>query len=104
MFPLPDRSWQSRMTEKCAVRNNRFLYRRTCDLTGKSIISLYDPDGDSIVYSYAAWHSDAWDALSFGVDVDFSRSVLEQLRELNAAVPKMAVFTDAACQNCAFAT
>lgn len=71
--------------------NERKLYRNTCGLTGKPIISLYRPDSPYKNYSLPAWHSDAWDARSFGRAFDFNRPFFDQWNELMRDVPHMAL-------------
>src|SRR5438105_2338702 len=40
---------------KLSFRNGRTLYRRTCDATGESIISIYAPDAPYTVYKREYW-------------------------------------------------
>lgn len=77
---------------RLAFRNERTLYQRTCDATGDPIISLYPAESPLTIYSKDAWYSDAWDPLSFGVDVDFGRPFFEQFDELHRKVPRIALF------------
>lgn len=49
-FPTPTTSPYERMIQKFAWRNERHIYRRECDLTGKEIISMYHPDSPYTVY------------------------------------------------------
>jgi len=64
------------------------LYKRTCDATGKPIISMYSPDKKDVVYEYSYWWSDKWDALDYGQDFDFSKNFFEQFGGLMKEVPK----------------
>lgn len=77
---------------KLAFRNGRALYRRTCDATGESIVSIYPADAPYTVYAHDYWYGDKWDPLSFGQAFDFSRSFFSQLQELQCKVPRMALF------------
>ncbi|MEK7137624.1 MAG: hypothetical protein AAB853_05060, partial [Patescibacteria group bacterium] len=70
--PTPTLCPDCRMQRRMVWRNERVLYKRTCDLTGKEIISVYPADALFPVYDRAAWWSDAWDPLSFGRSFDFS--------------------------------
>ena len=76
---------------RIAWRNERFMYRRTCDSTGKSIVSMYPPDSPFIIYDQDVWWGDSWDPLSYGRDFDFSRPFFEQFRELQLEVPRLAL-------------
>ncbi len=72
-------------------RNQQTLYRRTCDLSGKSIISIYSPEKDQAVYSPVEWWSDKWDAVTYAQDIDWDRPFLEQFKALMRKVPHLGV-------------
>jgi hypothetical protein len=84
----PDCRLQRRILWRC----ERSLYKRTCDLCGKSIISVYSKDKPYKVYCRECFHGDAWDPLSFGRDYDFARSFFEQFKELQHDVPRQFAF------------
>ena len=73
---------------RLCFRNERKLYKRKCDLSGKDIISIYSPDKPYIVYANDVWHSDDWNALDYGQDFDFNRPFFEQFAELQLKVPR----------------
>ena len=89
--PEPTLCPQCRMQRRFAFRNERKLYRRRCDLTGKSIISFHHPDKDYTVYAHQEWWSDKWNALDYGCDFDFSRPFFEQFSELQKQVPRLSM-------------
>lgn len=76
---------------RLSFRNERTLYQRTCDATGKPIISIYAPDSPLTVYKSDYWYSDAWDAMNYGRDFDFTRPFFEQVAELARVVPRIAL-------------
>ncbi len=82
-----------RRQRRFAFRNERRLYQRKCDLTGKQIVSIYAPDSKYKVYDQHEWHSDKWDAFEYGRDFDFNRPFFEQMDDLMCDVPKISVFT-----------
>lgn len=86
LCPICRRQWRH------AWRNERKLYHRTCDLTGKQIISMYAPDSPYTVYDQHEWHSDKWNALEHGREIDFSRPFFDQYDELMRDAPKKAIF------------
>lgn len=88
-IPAPTLCPQGRAQRRLAFRNERTLYQRKCDLTGKQIISTYRPDASYKVYDYKEWWSDKWDALEYGRDFDFSRPFFEQFAELQKVVPRL---------------
>jgi len=75
------------------MRNERKLYTRKCDLSGRQILSIYSPDKPYKVYDQSEWWSDKWDAMDYGKDYDFKRGFFEQLRELYKEVPRVSLHT-----------
>ncbi|HRI36445.1 MAG TPA: hypothetical protein PK765_05265 [bacterium] len=90
-LPYPTISPDERERRRTSWRNERKLYRRTCDLTGTLTVSMYSPDNPGKSYAVAAWQSDRWDPLSYGREFDFSRPFFEQFRDLWRDVPHMAL-------------
>ncbi|MBU0626693.1 hypothetical protein KKH82_04670 [Patescibacteria group bacterium] len=70
------------------------LYRRTCDFTGKPIISVYSPDKAFKVYDQHIRQSDKWDPLEYGQDYDFTQSFGAQMGQLLSIIPKFAVLNE----------
>lgn len=91
--PEPTLCPHCRDIRRWASGNDLTLYRATCDLCRKDIISMYCPDGPYTVYCTSCWWSDNWDPLAFGVDYDFSRSFFDQFKDLQIRVPRMAAST-----------
>jgi hypothetical protein len=91
ILPPPTLCPDCRQQRRLAFRNERRLYARKCDLTGKQIISSYSPDKPYIVYDQAEWWSDAWDALSFGREFDFALPFFKQFAALQREVPRVSV-------------
>ncbi len=85
----PDCRFQRRLT----FRNERRLYHRKSDLSGRQIVSMYAPDKPYIVYDQDEFWSDRWDECTYGRDFDFSRTFSEQFTELGLVVPHMSLFT-----------
>ncbi len=86
-LPFPTLCADCRKIRRYAWRNEKNIYKRRCDATGKHIISLFSPDAPCPVYESDYWYSDAWDAKKYGRDFDFSRSFFEQWWELKKLVP-----------------
>jgi hypothetical protein len=72
-----------------AFRNERKLYRRICDSSGKEIITIYSPDKPNKVYDQKVWWSDAWDGLEYARDFDFTKTFTEQFGQLVMEVPRI---------------
>jgi uncharacterized protein YbaR (Trm112 family) len=100
-LPPPTLCPDCRQQRRLAFRNERKLYKRKCDATGKEIVSIYSPDKPFTVYHQEYWWSDAWDAMSYGRDFDFGRSAIGQMEELMRVVPTMAI-TLQGSENCEF--
>lgn len=86
---VPPPTWcpLCRAQRRFAFRNERNLYKRKSDFSNKDIFSMYSQESGYKVYEKDVWLSDAWDPMEYGVDVDFSRPFLEQIRDLWKKVP-----------------
>ncbi len=91
-IPHPTLCPACRMQRRYAFRNERHLYHRKCDKTGKQMVSNLSPDKPCTVYMNDVWWSDQWNAKEFGRDMDFSRPFFEQYAELRAQVPRISLF------------
>lgn len=100
-YPTPDLCPRCREQVRLAFRNERCLYRSSCALSGKSIISVYRPDSPYLVFDQEVWWSDAYDPLAYGREFDFSRPFFEQFFELFRQVPKLAI-QNAKSENCLY--
>lgn len=78
-----------RLQRRLAFRNERTLYKRTCDLCKQSIVSVYHKDSPYTVYCQRCWWSDNWDPMDYGQEYDFNRAFFEQFRELQLKVPRI---------------
>lgn len=79
---------EERQRRRLMFRNERKLYKRKCDFSGKDIISIYSPEKPYKVYDQKIWRSDAWDTMEYGREFNFSKTFTEQFRELMRAVPR----------------
>lgn len=98
-IPKPVRCPSCRFQRRYAWRNERTLYLRKCDGTGKPTLSVFSEDKPFKQYHPEYWYSDAWDAKSYGRDFDFNRLFFEQFAELMKDVPQLALSV-VANQNC----
>jgi Zn ribbon nucleic-acid-binding protein len=89
--PPPTFCPSCRAQRRMSFLNERTFYKRKCDLTGESIVSLFPADAEVPVYSPKAWWSDEWEATSYGMEYDFSRPFFEQFGELLLKVPQFAL-------------
>jgi len=90
-IPPPTLCSDCRQQKRMTFRNERKLYKDKCDLTGKEMVSCFPPESSLTVYSQEAFWSDKWDPKELGRDYDFSKSFFQQMSELIASVPQIAL-------------
>ena len=90
--PAPTWCWKCRFPRRLAWRNERSLYKRTCNLCNKSMISMFKPEVPFPVYCHECWWSDKWDSLKYGKEYDFSKNFFEQFALLQREVPRPALY------------
>lgn len=89
LVPAPKFCPDCRQQRRLSFRNERKLYKRNCDATGKEIISIYSPDKNLKVYHQDEWWSDKWDPMEYGLDMDLTQSFFKKYAELYTKVPKL---------------
>jgi hypothetical protein len=85
--PPPTFCPECRMIRRMTWRNERSLFHRVCDFSGKNIITMFHPEAKVKVYDRDIWWSDKWEPTDYGIDYDFSRPFFEQYKELLSKVP-----------------
>ena len=98
-IPLPTLCPECRNQRRLSHKNDCILYARPCSLTGKRILSIYNPEAPFPVYDSEVWLSDKWDPLSYGREFDFSRPFFPQYKELLDVVPRRNLYASN-CENC----
>lgn len=91
-----------RRQRRLIFRNERNLYIRNCDFSGKQMITVYSPDKPVKVYHHDIWWSDKWDAKEYGMDFDFTKTFSEQFWVLQSKVPRMSMIITT-CENSDYA-
>jgi len=56
------------------------------------MISIYKPEKQITVYCHECWWSDKWDASSYGIDYDFSKTFFEQFQKITEKTPRCALY------------
>ena len=79
-----------RLQRRLSFRNERGLYKATCDLCNKKIFSIV-PDGKFKKLCVPCWISENWDPMDYGVDYDFTKPFFEQFKDLLNKVPVRAL-------------
>lgn len=90
-IPEPTLCPPCRQQRRFTFRNERRLYRRKCDGSGKEIISMYPPGSPYKVYAQDVWWKGNWDAIEHGQEFDFTRPFFEQYAEVFMKTPKVAL-------------
>lgn len=85
--PAPTFCNLCRAQRRMAFRNERKLFRVKDAFTGKEILSTYPAESGRKIITRETWLGDSWDAMDYGMDIDFSRSFWDQLHELEMKVP-----------------
>jgi len=85
--PPPTFCSDCRIVRRMTWRNERTLYHRKCDATGKDIVTMFAPEQPLVVYERDHWWSDKWDQLESGRDYDFQKPFFQQFCELMEKAP-----------------
>ena len=101
-IPRPTLCPECRQQRRLAINNERNLYKRVCDATGREIISIYSPDKDYIVYDQDFWWSENWELEMNREDFNFWESFFSQFYTLSKKVPKRALVKWTGSENCAY--
>ncbi|MEW6617521.1 MAG: hypothetical protein AB1333_03855 [Patescibacteria group bacterium] len=92
--PPPTFCPDCRIQRRLSYKNERTLYRRTCDKCKKNIISIFPTDVKFPVYCPQCWYADDWGAEEYGMEYDSSKTFFVQFKELMDRVPRMSVYID----------
>ena len=85
--PSPSFCPECRAIRRLIFFNQVFLYKKAENKEGKKVFSGYPEEANVKIYDHDYWWSDSWNPMDYGMDVDFKRPFLEQLKELNYSVP-----------------
>ena len=88
LVPPPTLCPDCRQQRRFSFRNERYLFKRKCDLCNKSMVSFFDKHVKFPVYCVDCWWSDKWDPYKYGKDFDFSRPFFDQFQDLMNSVPQ----------------
>jgi hypothetical protein len=101
--PIPTFCPSCRMQRRMSFRNERSLYKRSCNLCKKDIIAAYKPEATHPVYCPECWWGNQWNVLDYGRKLDLNEPFFPQFHALQKTVPRLslAIVTSRA-QNCDF--
>ncbi|MDD5146388.1 MAG: hypothetical protein PHN39_01425 [Candidatus Pacebacteria bacterium] len=91
---VPPPTWcpECRLIRRMTWRNERALYKKESDLSGKEMVCLYSPDKPFRVYEQGEWWSDKWEAGVYSREYDFSKPFFAQFHVLQEKVPRIPIF------------
>ncbi|MDO8574525.1 MAG: hypothetical protein Q7R86_02770 [bacterium] len=92
--PPPTFCPDCRLQRRLVFRNERSLHKDTCDLCGKSIISMYSSLKPYKVYCPPCYYSDKWNPLDYGREYNFSKPFFAQFQELEKDVPQLGLLQE----------
>ncbi len=97
--PPPTFCPDCRQQRRLSICNESHLYQAECGICKKKTLAEYPPHLKKIVYCRECWNSDKWNACDYGREVDFSRSIFEQIAELKMEIPCLALNAQGTCIN-----
>lgn len=91
--PAPKLCPNCRQQRRLSAANYSNIYKRKCDVPGHSeiLISPVAPIMPWVAYDYSTYYSDTWDARSYSMNIDITKSFFEQYLDLARVVPIRAV-------------
>ncbi len=97
-LPLPNLTRQERRRRRLMRRNDRKLYRATCNINHKPIITIYHPKMKFDIVENQEWFKSV-DNSNHWISFDTSKAFGEQLSNLNKKTSKQNVLTTGLMEN-----
>jgi hypothetical protein len=85
---IPEQCFFCRLKQYLAFWPFGKFRKGVSDLSGENLITILPAKPRYPIYKSGEWFSDAWDAVSLGLEYDPSRSFFEQLKELQEKIPR----------------
>ncbi|MEK7167273.1 MAG: hypothetical protein AAB732_02585, partial [Patescibacteria group bacterium] len=85
--PAPTFCPECRIIRRMCFKNERSLYKRKCDFSGKEIFSMFSKTAPVKVYNRDIWWSDKWDSMDYGKEYNFNKPFFEQFKNLILNIP-----------------
>lgn len=98
-IPPPKLCPDCRQRRRLVYCNEMYFYQATCDLCNAKMITEHPPTHKKTIYCRECWQGDGWDPRDYGQDIDFSRPVFDQIRELKDKVPVQNLLSEGTNQN-----
>lgn len=91
LIPRPTLCPEERERRRMSRRNERNLYHNSCEVTWDKIISNHATHRTHKIVHPDVWKSDTFDPLVYWKDVDFSKSIMEQIHNVQKNVPALSL-------------
>jgi len=92
--PVPNICPDCRFKIRALWRNETTLYSgQKCGLCEESIVTMYNPKQNHMIYCYDCWFSDKWDPRDYAIEYNKDISFFEQLYKLLKIVPKINLYS-----------
>lgn len=78
---------ECRQMRRMSFRNERILFKRKDDRTGKDMISIFSPDSPHKVYDHEYWWDGGFNPMDYGRDFDFSKTFFDQFKDFLEEIP-----------------
>lgn len=85
---------EERQRRRLLFRNERKLYKRKCDATGETIISIYSRDKPTTVYSLGAWWNRSSGSMMTSIDFEPSQTFTDQFETVATNAAYIAMLND----------
>lgn len=85
--PPPTFCPECRFIRRFMWRNEGTLYKNSCKLCNKNLVTIFSEDNPSPIFCHDCWWGDNWDAMDYGMNYDFSNSFFTQFKKLLQSVP-----------------
>ncbi len=98
--PCPKLCPGCRQQRRLAWCNEMILYPQKCPLCKKNILSIFSPNSPHNFYCHDCWWSDKWEPLDYAKEIDWNKSIFEQINKLSLITPLAAVSNSGRNTNC----
>jgi len=86
-IPSPELCPGCREKKRMVAMNQHKLYKSDCYKCRQQVVSRFHEQSSIVHYCYECWAWDDWDKMEHGMDIDFSKSIFEQIWNLVSKTP-----------------
>lgn len=90
-IPAPTLCPDQRAMRRLVWRNSNNLYKRSCNKSGRSVISGFPANSPYPIIANDIWWGDSWEELDSGREFNFEQPFFAQFRELQLRAPRPAL-------------